>query len=168
MKKGSSAFHYWEACILSQSVLTVSASCVEALNAVVQADSYGGEGHLSLQAGHQTVIEWARPLCPHHGADGPKHAPVADGLGSLHCRLLPLDLNTKQRKTHIRDLLWANAWGVSNCAAGISDILHKQRILDSTSDNFLPVYFAHYKLLTLLFIYEVCRELFLHTGMKKY
>ena len=90
---------------ISLSALTVFASCVEALNVVIEADSYGGEGHLSLQAGHQAIIERARPLCPHHGADGPKHAPVANVLGSVHRRLLPLNLNTKQNNIHVRELL---------------------------------------------------------------
>lgn len=83
--------------------LTVFASCVEALDVVVEANSYGCKGHLSLQAGHQAVIERARPLRPHHGADRPKHTTITDVLGSFYCHLLTLDLNTKQEEAQVRE-----------------------------------------------------------------
>lgn len=98
-------YYWWNIYILVCPLisLTVFASCVEALDVVIEADSYRCKGHLSLQAGHQAVIEWPRPLCPHHGADRPKHTTITDVLGSFYCHLLTLDLNTKQEKAQIRE-----------------------------------------------------------------
>lgn len=72
--------------------LTVFAARVEALDAVVEADSYGCEGHLSLKPSDQAVVERARPLRSHHGADGPEHPSVTDAFSSARRRLLSLDL----------------------------------------------------------------------------
>lgn len=47
---------------------------------------------MSLQARHQPVIQRPGPLGPDHGADGPKHAPVAD---ALHGLLLSLNLGSQ-------------------------------------------------------------------------
>lgn len=83
-----------QGCVVLQSLaeLTVFAAHVEALDVVVEANSYGGEGHLSLKTSDQAVVERARPLRSHHGADGPKHPSVTDALGSARHRLLSLDL----------------------------------------------------------------------------
>lgn len=69
--------------------LTVFAAGVEVLDVVVEADSDGGEAQLPLQARHQPVVQGPGPLCADHGADGPKHASVAD---PFHGRFLPLNL----------------------------------------------------------------------------
>lgn len=69
--------------------LTVFAAGVEVFDVVVEANSDGGEAQLPLQARHQPVVQGPGPLCADHGADGPKHASVAD---PFHGRLLPLNL----------------------------------------------------------------------------
>ncbi len=81
----------WEIMSLSNQ-LTVFAARVEALDVVVEADSYGSEGHLSLKPGDQAVVERARPLGSHHGADGPKHPSVPDAFSCARHRRLSLDL----------------------------------------------------------------------------
>lgn len=72
--------------------LTVFATSVEIFDIVVETDSDGGEAHLSLQTGHQPVVQGLRPLCSDHGADGPKHTSVTD---ALHGLLLSLNLGSQ-------------------------------------------------------------------------
>lgn len=71
--------------------LTVFASAVEVLDAVVEANPDGGEAHLSLQSSHQPVVQRLGPLGSDHGADGPEHSSVAY---ASHCFLLSLDLQS--------------------------------------------------------------------------
>lgn len=73
--------------------LTVFAAGVEVPDGVVEADSDRGEAHLPLQTCHQPVVQRPGPLCPDHGADGAKHASVAD---AFHRRLLSLNLQGRK------------------------------------------------------------------------
>lgn len=73
-------------------IRTLWPSCVQLLHAVVQADPDRGEGHLSLQSCHQPIVQAPRPLRPHNGHYGAKHASVFHRL-TLHRRpAFPLDL----------------------------------------------------------------------------
>lgn len=72
--------------------LTVFAPSVEVLDVVIEADSDGGEAHLSLQPRHQPVVQRPGSLCFDHGADRPEHASVAD---ASHRRLLSLNLGSQ-------------------------------------------------------------------------
>lgn len=72
--------------------LTVFATSVEIFHIVVEADSDGGEAHLSLQTCHQPVVQRLGPLRSDHGADRPKHASVTDAFHSL---LLSLNLGSQ-------------------------------------------------------------------------
>lgn len=82
--------------------LTFFSTGVEILDVVVEADSDGGEAHLSLQPRHQPVVQRPGPLCSDHGADGPEHAFVADASHRdfLSLNLWPwLRINFKEQKT---------------------------------------------------------------------
>lgn len=95
--------------------LTLFAAGVEVPDAVVEADSDGGEAQLPLQTRHQPVVQGPGPLRPDHGADGAKHASVAD---AFHRRLLSLNLgrgggvtvcsqgqNQRSKRRFMRDLI---------------------------------------------------------------
>ena len=62
---------------------TLRSPGVDLLHGVIESDSDGGEAHLSVEARHQTAVQAAGPLCPHHGADGPKHTLVAQAPRGL-------------------------------------------------------------------------------------
>ena len=64
-------------------VRTLWSPGVDLLHGVVESDPDGGEAHLSLEPRHQAAVQAAGPLRPHHGADGPEHAPVALAPGGL-------------------------------------------------------------------------------------
>lgn len=59
---------------------------------------------MPLQTRHQPVVQGPGPLRPDHGADGPKHASVAD---AFHRRLLSLNLGG-----------WGVGGGVTVCSQG--------------------------------------------------
>ena len=66
--------------------------CVKLLHGVVEADADRGEAHLSLEAGHQPVVQTPGALRAHHGGDGAEDAPVLYRHNPLHCPRLSLDL----------------------------------------------------------------------------
>ena len=64
----------------SRSERTCECLGVDPLDVIVEAESDGGEHELPVQTGRQTTVEGPGTLLTTHRRNGPRHAPVLEGL----------------------------------------------------------------------------------------